>query len=75
MWGTGGDPRAAVILAGLGLQEISMSGSNIGRVKQALAAFTFDEAEKIAKTVCNMATQSEILNYINQIFKEKNLIV
>ena len=69
----GGDPRAAVVLAGLGLRKMSMSGSNIAQVKRALSAFTTAEANAIAREVCRLATQQEVLRYIDGCFEEKHI--
>ncbi len=43
-----GDPDAAVILAGLGVTELSMAAARIPEVKQALREVTFEEARRRA---------------------------
>ena len=44
-----GDPRAAVLLAGLGVQELSMAGSRIPAVKAALREIDSAAAEAAAR--------------------------
>jgi phosphocarrier protein FPr len=43
-----GDPEAAVVLAGLGVRELSMAASRIAEVKDALRAVTLAEAQDAA---------------------------
>jgi phosphocarrier protein FPr len=43
-----GDPEAAVVLAGLGVRELSMAASRIPAVKDALRAVTMAEARDAA---------------------------
>ena len=70
----GGDPKAAVILAGMGLRKTSMSDSSIAKVKRALCCFTAEEAAQTARDVCAMGTQEEIVQYMDKTFREKNLM-
>jgi phosphoenolpyruvate-protein phosphotransferase/dihydroxyacetone kinase phosphotransfer subunit len=44
-----GDPHAAVLLAGLGVRELSMAGSRVPAVKAALRAVDWAEAESAAR--------------------------
>jgi phosphocarrier protein FPr len=44
-----GDPEAAVVLAGLGVRELSMAASRIAEVKDALRAVTLAEAKDAAQ--------------------------
>ena len=67
----GGDPLAVVVLAGLGLRKMSMSGSNIARVKRMLSKFTLQEVEEIAETARVLPTQKEILQYLKDKTGEK----
>ena len=59
-----GDPRAAMLLAGLGLRKFSMSPSSVARVKQALSRFTLQEAQQAAATAKNLATQQDIFDFL-----------
>jgi phosphoenolpyruvate-protein kinase (PTS system EI component) len=44
-----GDPEAAVLLAGLGVRELSMAAGRIPEVKQALRATTAADARRAAE--------------------------
>lgn len=67
----GGNPAAAVVMVGLGLRKLSMSGSNIARVKRVLSRFTMAEAEALASQVVDLPTQAEILECINSAIAKK----
>lgn len=59
-----GDPMAAVVLLGLGLDEFSMSASSIPKIKQIIRNTTYEEAKRIADHVINMSTGQEVRDYI-----------
>ena len=63
----GGDPLAMLVLVGLGLRKTSMSGSNIAKMKHMLSCFSLQETKEIASKVINMATQQEILEFLNEV--------
>ncbi|MGQ0608282.1 MAG: phosphoenolpyruvate--protein phosphotransferase [Chloroflexota bacterium] len=48
-----GDPAGAVVLTGLGIDELSMDPRSFGSVKRALARVTQAEAEDIAARACD----------------------
>lgn len=54
-----GDPLAAPVLAGLGIQELSMSLRSIAEVKQALSKFTFAQMQRLAQSVMKSSTAEE----------------
>lgn len=56
-----GNAKAAVILAGLGFEKLSMSESNLAAVKASLAKVTLEQAKRMAQECCHMSTQSEVL--------------
>lgn len=58
-----GDPLAAAILLGLGLDEFSMSASSMPRVKKIIRGLSYETAREIADTVLSMETAAEIINY------------
>lgn len=62
----GGDPKMAVVLAGLGIRKLSMSPSCIARVKEALSKVTAMEAAKLAGNLLDMRTQAEIEQYLKE---------
>lgn len=55
-----GDPRTAVLLAGLGARRLSMSASSLAGVKAALAMVTLAEARELAKECLELRTREEI---------------
>lgn len=56
-----GDPRAAMLLTGLGMRKFSMSVSSIGRIKREIARTDANEARMLADIALNAATQDEVL--------------
>jgi phosphotransferase system enzyme I (PtsI) len=60
-----GNPKAAVVLTGLGIKKLSMSPSNLANVKECLSRVTAEKAVEIACNILNMRTQSEILDYLS----------
>ncbi len=55
-----GDERAALILAGLGLDEFSMSATSIPRVKKVLREQRFEALQELAGKVVNQATTEDV---------------
>lgn len=62
----GGNPRAAMILVGLGLRKLSMSASCIASVKKTLASYTLTELQELSARVLKLSTQQEVLNLLEQ---------
>lgn len=61
-----GNPKAAVLLVGLGARKLSMSSGNIAGVKAALAQTSLSEAQDIAKRCKQMETETEIKEFIQK---------
>lgn len=59
-----GNPKAAVLLAGLGARRLSMSAANDAGVKAALAGVSLKTAEDIAQRCMQMRTEKEIIEYL-----------
>lgn len=55
------DPRAAIVLVGLGLDEFSMNAVGLPRVKQVIRNFSEQEARTIAASVLTLQRSSDIL--------------
>ena len=51
-----GDPYAAVVLLGLGLDSFSMSAISIPEVKRIIRSITAEEARRVAERVMNMSS-------------------
>ncbi|MBC3797191.1 phosphoenolpyruvate--protein phosphotransferase [Acetobacterium tundrae] len=59
-----GDPMAAILLLGLGLDEFSMSALSIPKIKKIIRSVRFEDAKAIAQTALNLETGEEVTNYI-----------
>ncbi|MGI9275039.1 MAG: phosphoenolpyruvate-protein phosphotransferase PtsI [Endozoicomonas sp.] len=60
-----GDERAALILAGLGLDEFSMSATSIPRVKKALRAQSFEQLKVLAEEAVNQPTTEDVKSLLD----------
>lgn len=63
-----GDERAALILAGLGLDEFSMSATSIPRVKKVLREQRFEALHKLADEVVNQPTTGDVQTALDAFF-------
>jgi phosphotransferase system enzyme I (PtsI) len=68
-----GDPLAAVILLGLGLDEFSMSASTIPLIKEIIRQVRFEEVKEVAKKVLEMETSEEVTNYVFKFLKNSGI--
>ncbi|MEG0310589.1 MAG: phosphoenolpyruvate--protein phosphotransferase [Eubacterium sp.] len=55
-----GDPKATLILLGLGMDEFSMSASSIPQVKKIIRSIKFEEAQAIAQKALTLETGEEV---------------
>jgi len=55
-----GDPLAAIILLGLGLDEFSMSASSIPHIKRIIRSISLEHAQSIARQAIQLSTAEEI---------------
>ncbi|HSF84021.1 MAG TPA: phosphoenolpyruvate--protein phosphotransferase [Anaerolineales bacterium] len=60
----GGDPLAAALLVGLGIDELSMNARAIPLVKAAIRNTSFSSAEKIAHECLKLKSASEVRNFL-----------
>mgnify|MGYP001423195899 CR=1 FL=1 len=60
-----GNPRAAALLAGLGLQKFSMSASSVAKVKLALSKTSIEDAKTLAVKAAALATQAEVIGLLD----------
>lgn len=56
----GGDPLAAAVLVGLGMRKLSMSPSNVARIKKMLSKLTIEKAEELAALARSLPTAAEV---------------
>jgi len=54
------DPRAAVVLLGLGLDEFSMNAAGLPKVKQVIRSLSYEKAQTIAASVLTLKRSREI---------------
>lgn len=58
--GIAGDPRGAIILAGLGVTELSMSIPSVAAIKARLRQISHDQARRVAQRALACATAPEV---------------
>ncbi|HEY9001500.1 MAG TPA: phosphoenolpyruvate--protein phosphotransferase [Mucilaginibacter sp.] len=61
-----GDPRATLLLLGMGLTEFSMSASSIPVVKSKIIKASLAEARKVYEDVKQMDNSKDITNYLQE---------
>lgn len=66
-----GDPYAAVILLGLGLDVFSMSSFGIPEVKKIIRSVSMSEAEELVGTIMEMKSFREIDTYVRSWMNER----
>ncbi|RIK36644.1 MAG: phosphoenolpyruvate--protein phosphotransferase [Chloroflexi bacterium] len=59
------DPRAAALLVGLGIDELSVSGPAIAPVKSTLRQWSLPQALGMAETVLTLDTVGDVEHYLN----------
>ncbi|AWX70293.1 phosphoenolpyruvate--protein phosphotransferase [Mycoplasmopsis anatis] len=64
-----GDRRALPILVGLGLDEFSMSASNILNTREMLSNLSLQKCKEIANKVLEMDTDEEVQEFLNKELK------
>ncbi|VFP79882.1 Phosphoenolpyruvate-protein phosphotransferase [Candidatus Erwinia haradaeae] len=61
-----GDPRATLLLLGMGLDEFSMSASSIPRIKKIIRNCNFQDAKKLAEQALSQPTINDLLNVLKE---------
>ncbi|MCL2791722.1 MAG: phosphoenolpyruvate--protein phosphotransferase [Spirochaetaceae bacterium] len=67
----GGDPKAIIVLLGLGLEFFSMSPASIPLAKKVIRNVEVKEAEKIIDTIMQMGSGTEINSFVESWFNER----
>lgn len=62
----GGDPLFAVVLAGLGIKELSMSAGSLPTVKKVLRSISYREAQALVQQALKLSTSAEIRTLLAQ---------
>jgi phosphotransferase system enzyme I (PtsI) len=61
-----GDPHAALILLGLGLDEFSMSASSVPQIKKIIRSVNKKDAEIIAEKALKLSTEEEVKAMVDE---------
>ncbi len=69
-----GEPAAALLLAGMGLDELSMSASSMLQIKKIIMNITMQEAEKAAEHALSLGTSKQIQSYLESELKRINVM-
>lgn len=64
-----GEPMAAPLLLGLGLDEFSMSASSILKIRRLLAGVTKSQCKELAEAALLCSTQKEVTNLVTDFMK------
>ena len=62
-------PEIALLLIGMGIDELSMSPISIPEVKKAIRKFSFKKLKKISEKIFEFSTHSDIINYLKENLK------
>jgi phosphotransferase system enzyme I (PtsI) len=68
-----GDPKAALILLGLGLDEFSMSASSIPQIKKIIRSVDKNLAECIAQKALTLDTENAVLSMMDEELAKLNI--
>ena len=65
-----GSPFYVPLLVGLGIREFSMNPHSVDGVKKVIGGISFDEADRLVKSVIGLATAKEIELGLKQFYRE-----
>ena len=68
------DPLNALLLAGLGITDLSMSSPSIPKVKQAILGATFTAAEQLAAEILKLESSIEIAAFLKESSLELGIV-
>jgi len=68
-----GDPAAALLLIGMGIDSLSMSASSLNRVKWLVQSFSTQRAREILDEVMQMEDAASIRNFLNNELEQAGL--
>ncbi len=68
-----GDERAALLMAGLGLDEFSMSATSIPKVKKVLRSQSHEELKALADKIMKQATAGDVKELLDQHLKQMGM--
>jgi phosphotransferase system enzyme I (PtsI) len=67
----GGNPVAAPLLVGLGIDEISTNSTNIPEIKKIVRTLSYEECRRIAARALRLDTAAEIQDYLTGELKKR----
>ena len=68
-----GDPAAVLALMGLGVNSLSMSASNLPRVKWVIRSFTREEARNLLEQAWQLESPREVRELYNSVLEQGGL--
>lgn len=68
-----GDPKAALILLGLGLDEFSMSASSVPQIKKIIRSVEISHAQAIAEKALSLDTEEAVLRLVDEELNKLNI--
>ncbi len=68
-----GDERATLLLLGMGLDEFSMSGISIPRIKKIIRNANFADVKAMAEEALKLPTAAEIEALVDKFIAEKTI--
>lgn len=68
-----GDPLAALLLVGMGIDELSMNSSSIPHVKNIVRSISYEQAVEIASKALKLSTSDEIINFLKESADKLNI--
>ena len=66
-----GEPYAVPILLGLGLDEFSMSATQILKARKIVNGLSYEEMQKLAQHCLNLETKDQVLDYVKSVVDAK----
>nr|MDQ2696234.1 phosphoenolpyruvate-protein phosphotransferase PtsP [Pseudomonadota bacterium] len=68
-----GDPAAALLLMGMGVDSLSMSPANLPKIKWVVRAFAFAEARRLLAAALRMDSAAAIRQLLHGALEERGL--
>ncbi len=68
-----GDPGAAILLAAMGYDVLSMNATNLPKVKSAIRSITMVEAEALLKKVVKLTDANEVSYCVNELLEKAGI--
>lgn len=67
------DPLAALLLVGMGYQELSMNVGSLAKVKRVISRFTLVEMQQLVEDIQSYETEAKIKSYLLKVFEKQGL--